>query len=229
MNSQALLDELDAQASTYDFPVLDNAYWKLIAGRLRGFRSIAGPAVVFEIFTYHTQAQAFLVNLYGFGSPRLVFGSGAGAFSPIQEVSEFPLWGDDGEWLAGVPIRVVDVNGKAVRFTTEHAQGPLTPVETVRLSHGDTVDEAAFGRAVARELGLSRVMEDAGISNVLAGNETIIEVVRMTNWDHPDVIGGQRPSSSTAISQVAKLVCGEISDVSYDHRHDNVESRCWET
>jgi hypothetical protein len=231
MTSKELLTELFERAQHYDFPVLDNAYWKLISGRLRGFRQGSDVALVFEMFIFQTQAQAFLVNIYAYGT--LIGGTqgDVGAFPAISEAPHCPLWDDQGEWRPNLPSRTVSVNETLLSVVNDPRIliQDLGSIERIVLSEGDAADEAAFGRAIAREIGLSRVMPEKYILETCPSLANATEIVRLSNWDHPDVIAGQPPSDSVAITQVAALLAGERDSISYDHKGDNVYWRFWDS
>jgi hypothetical protein len=229
MDAKELLAELAGRVRDYDFPVLDNAHWKLISGRLRGFRRAGDIALVFEVLIFQSQAQSFLVNVYAYGTLIDRTQADVGAFSPIDEAPDSPLWDEEGEWIPGLPMRKVSVNGLLVSVIHDarlSAESTVSP-EAIFLSQGDDVDEGAFGRGIVRELGLHRVMPDRAVLGVLPQLGGATEVVRLSNWDHPDIIGGQLPSDSVAITQVAMLLAGETERITYDHMRDNVDWRSW--
>ena len=58
-SSDSILRELAAKAATFDFPVLDNANWRYVTGRLRGFKSAESWGMVFELFIFHVPLSAF--------------------------------------------------------------------------------------------------------------------------------------------------------------------------
>jgi hypothetical protein len=230
MTSIEILAELSQRAAEFDFPILDNTYWDLIAGRVRAFRSGEDTALVFEFLIFHTQAQAFLLNVHAYGSlvhsPR----ADRGGLSYISELPESPLWDQDGEWLRDLASRTVSVNGARVTVIERNPDSSASASgDIVHLGHGDAIDERAFGRAVARELGLTRSMPDECIFTLLPQLSDAPEIVRLSNWDHPDILGGQQPSDSVALSELAKLLARETERVEYDHALDNVEWRAWKS
>lgn len=229
MDAKTFLAQLAAYAAEFDFPVLDNANWRFASGRMRAFRAEGRFALTFELLIFQTQGVEFVVVVYGYGSLLGDEEGHVGALSAITELPDSPLWGNEGEWLWDVPKRLISVHGEALAVL-EHAV-PMAVAdgsrETVVLSHGDSVDEAAFVRALARELGLDRMLPAARLFEVLPQLATVTEVLRLSNWDHPDVVGGGQPSDSIAITQAAMLLTDEIDAFTYDHSRDNVDWRLW--
>lgn len=230
--SSDILEILKEEAAEFNFPVLDNAYWRLVAGRVRGFRKADDWALVFEVLVYQTQASEFSVEVYGYGS---LVGDKQGfldAVIAVEEMADYPLWDDEGEWVCLEGVRAVSVYGESVSLQT--GAGPRLdstpwPNQRVVISHGDEASEAAFARALVRELGLQRLMPDVIPIKLRPQLRDAIEVIRLTNWDHPDIAGEQTPSDSQALLGCAQILGGEATAISYSHANDNVDSQYWDS
>jgi hypothetical protein len=222
--SDEILLTLSEMAQEFDFPVLDNAHWKLVAGRMRGFRSEEAWGLLFEILVFHIQASEFSVEVYGYGP---LVGEKQGFLDSIVAVKEIPehwLWNEEGEWIIsdemrvavfGTPIRTISVAGLA---KLADSSSP----DLVALSFGDNLDEGAFARALVRELGFKQMLPDELVFRVSPRLPRAAEVLRLTNWDHPDIAGGQTPSASQAIVGSARVLAGEVERLTYDSARDNV-------
>lgn len=223
-----ILSTLGAAAEEFNFPVLDNAHWKLVAGRMRGFRSDEGWALVFEILVFHTQANEFSVEIYGYGT---LIGEQQGFLNNVVAIEErpgHPLWSDDGDWVGstvthvsiyGTPVQAVAVAVPTGSYSSSD--------EVVILSHGDNLEEGAFARALVRDLGFMRMIPDDLVIKLLP-HLSAIETLRLTNWEHPDIAGGQAPSDSRSIVGAARMLAGEQEHCSQDPRRDNVHWLNWQ-
>lgn len=225
MRADELLSQMDAKAAMFDFPVLDNAHWILAAARMRGFTSPAGIAITFEMLIYHTQAQAFLANVYAYGSLIRSETADVGAFAPLSESEDAPLWSDSGDWIVqqnrkillnDYPLLVLSVGAPSGRID-------MTDAEILLLADGDGCDEGTFLRAIVREAGIARVLPSGSITRLLPQLKGAQERIRLMNWDHPDVIAGEMPSRSAAIAQAARFLTGESETFGYDHSRDTVD------
>lgn len=227
MTSSEILALLDDRAREFKFPVLDNANWRFAAGRVRAFREGEGWGLTFEILTYYAQSSSFQVNIYAYGP--LLGGLPSGYITSVLVVEESPedlLWGDDGEWLVnGKEEILVQVNGAPIRIRCAHP-GQASDERALVLAHGDCVYEAAFLRALARELGLSQLIPDR-ILRSATPIPAVSEVARLVNWDHPDIAGGESPSASRALQALARLLSGEVDRVDFDHATDNTYWQLW--
>lgn len=229
MNSRAALSALREKAAEFDFPVLDNANWDFVAGRMRGFRQGTEWALTFEMLIFQVPARDFCTTVYSYGSLPGTGDGYSGSISVVEELPDHPLWDDDGEWIAGCRERTVTIHGEPVVITVGAGLPDtlLSAGQTLRLSHGDDADEATFLRSLTRELGLKQMMPEADIFKLLPSLQDAVEVIRLTNWDHPDVAGEQTPADSHAVSAAVAFLCGEAPGFSYDHSHDNVDWRQW--
>jgi hypothetical protein len=227
--SDEILSTLAVAAADFDFPVLDNAYWKLAAGRMRGFRSDEKWALVFEILVFHTQASEFWVVIYGYGT---LIGDRQGFLNSVPAIEEqpgHPLWSDDGEWIGSKALKVA-VHGTLLQALTVDLSTDAYSAsdEVVVLSSGDNLEEGAFARALVRDLGLRRMIPDNLVIQIAPHLINAVETLRLTNWEHPDIAGGQEPSDSESIVSAARVLAGETNHFSQEPTRNNVHWFHWQ-
>jgi hypothetical protein len=223
MNSADILQELDRRAAAFEFPVLDNANAHFIAGRFRGFRAHGDWALAFEVLVFAPQERAIVTDVYVYGP---LAGDGGWALiqvGGVQELPSTPLWDADGFWIVAPGVREVDIGTGRLRIAcgvpAKHAVG---------LDRAACKDEVSFTRALLEEVGLEALMPLNMMFDLVPGLAVAEELFRLTNWDHPDVAGDERPSASLAIEAAARIVAGESSILDYDHSRDNLDSSRWD-
>lgn len=207
MNPTQILEDLDKHAAEFNFPVLDNAYVEYGAARLSVFRSGTKWAVLFEVLGFSSREVSFVDDLYAYGScvEREGF---IGSETPLTSVEEHPLFNaltneciaDWSQWS----IRRHDedmffspsLGGYAqAGITIDRDQGPgsLKEIELLRYLIYRVGEEHLF-------------LSDQAILNHLPHCRGMPMFVRTTRWQHPDVTGGEIPSSAPSIrSLVAAL------------------------
>lgn len=211
---------LDDRARRWDFPVLDSAHISVLAARLRCFARGEAWALVFEWLGFSERELTYPLDLYGYGP--LVGGDGfrLGQALGIEVDSQSPLWNDDSEWAPPDLIALRLGQMRCVFSNRPDATGAIP------IAHGDSTDEVVFGRAVVRELGISSALPDRTLFEVIPVLQDSVEVVRLMDWDHPDLTGGKFPSDSTALTACARLLAGETAALEYLHRADVIRAHC---
>jgi hypothetical protein len=215
-----ILSLLNDRARRFQFPVIDSAHVTVLAARLRCFARGDAWAVVFEWLGFSEPELTYPLDIYGYGSLVGSEGFLLGQAAGIEPDARSPLWNDDSEWVPKDPI-IIRVGQGPVVFSNRPDGG-----DAIRLAHGDIADEAAFGRAVVRELGVSRALPDERLFEVVPVLQDAVEVVRLVDWDHPDVTGGQTPAESSALVACARLLAGETTQLHYAHNGDVIRSWC---
>jgi hypothetical protein len=221
--SGQILKELQNHAERFEFPILDNANWRYIAGRLRGFHQGHDWALTFELFIYQTAASAFAVQVYGYGPLVESDSSDLGAIEIVSECADDPLWDEEGRWTGALDgSKDVIVAGRLVRVSTK----ANVPYDVV-LSLGDTRDELTFGAALMRELGRVQLLPESSLSAVNLRLQPENEILRLSDWDHPDIAAGASVSTSRALVGAARILSGEDGELQYDHSRDNTHWSKW--
>ncbi len=212
--SEQILGVLAERARSFDFPALDSANVTLLAARVRCFSRNDDWAIVFEWLGFSEAELAFPIDIYAYGS---LLGAQAFAIRQAEGVAIDPdSWTAVSEWDPGGSI--------AVRLGAERIEvgTGIRNENALKLSHGDLEDEVAFGRALVREIGLARLLPDDALFAALPQLRDAVESARLSDWDHPDVAGGQSPKQSKAMVACARFLAGESSEVEYDHTADVV-------
>jgi hypothetical protein len=223
MSSIDILQELDRRAATFEFPVLDNANAHFIAGRFRGFRAQRDWGLAFEVLVFAPQERAIVTDVYVYGP---LAGDESWALTQvggIQELPSSPLWDVNGFWIASVGIREVEIATGKIRVACG-----VPAKQAVSLDRAACNDEVSFTRALIGEVGLEPLMPVNLVFDLVPGLAVAEEVFRLTNWDHPDVAGEERPSDSLAIAAGARIVAFESPTFDYDHSRDNLDAPLWD-
>lgn len=220
--SKEILKLLDERAAVFEFPVLNNAHWDYIGGRLRGFRVKDRWALIFEVLVFNEPELAIVTQLYGYGPD---FGPDQWDHKEmpgIESVPDSPLWDASGCWIVGADVKNVVINGEFYRISC----GASLP-DSIHLEREDCDSEAAFARALCRRLGFQRIvpLDNAVRSFPQLSHGT--EVFVIGEWDHPDIAAGQLPSDSITLAACAAVLCGESATLDLKGIASNTEWPRW--
>ena len=221
-NRGEILDVLSESAERFDFPILDNANWNYVTGRIRGFRAGTDWGLTFELFIFNVPAACFCIQVYGYGPLINSAAEDLGAIEVVSECSDDPLWDDDGNWRPWSGARDVVIAGRLVRVSTS-----AESTHDLMLSAGDADNELRFAAALIRELGCAIVFGDDPVKRLGIDIPRSSEVFRLAAWDHPDVAGGATIRESKALLAAATALSGDESAWKYDHARDNSDWRFW--
>lgn len=185
MSEREILAVLDGLSESFEFPGFNNANYESADARMHLF---SGPDGRWALLVEE------LVDWMGAGGPQsILFGAGplmadgaSGLCTPFESAIETVL-DDDG--LRAATLRDAPVD--------------LTPLEALTSEHEV---ETSF----ALLLHLSRTARDAVFRSPNELHEHLTpdakHVLTITDWCHPNVYGGDRPSESEAFQLVARVL-----------------------
>jgi hypothetical protein len=219
-----ILRVLDNAAAGFTFPMLDNGYLYPAATRLSLHRSETDWALVIEVFGFSPRSGVPDVGVSTFAS-RIHGRKTAGdfvnerAFKNYLSQHEhdevtffFPL--DEGDWQSRDDIEAVDPTARSVSV-----RGSVVPLpdRSAYADHGieladppgvQVFELCRYLAAVARDQVLATPSERR--TNVLP---EMAEILVLDEWNHPDLVNDQGPSSSETFRQLAKvLASGDVAD-----------------
>jgi len=234
--SEKILGILDACAEEFTFPVLDNGYVYLASTRMSVYRSERDWAIVIEVFGFSPRAGGPDIQIYTFSSklhdrnPSSNYVSedaykGYLENNPYNE-SRFIYPIDNSDWVNEEDQEYVNENGICLLRGNEipfpessdfkefgielEEEAPLT-FEFCRFlagKHRDLVlcTEEERRVSVAPEMGL---------------------LLQLDTWNHPDISGGELPSSSESFQQIAKMIVESSPKPFKQTKNDNTHWSNW--
>jgi len=215
-----ILAVLDNCAEAFTFPVLDNGYVYPAATRLTAYSSALDWAVVIEVFGFSPRAGLPDTALYCFSSnvqrqrsernfinrqayERYIGSNRFNEMSTVFPVMEGDWQDDDAELVAelGSAIAIRDHSLALPSPETYTANG-------ISLERAPRVQVFELCRALAlsqRDSLLATPQERR--ASVPSG---CVELLMLDEWHHPDIAGGELPSSCGSFVQLAEvLVSGD--------------------
>lgn len=218
-----VLAVLDKCCDEFTFPMLDNGYVYLAAARLTAYCSSGDWALVIEVFGFSPRAGSPDVQVYTFAS-RLHDRRSAQHYvdeeahqrylrnNPNNELRFFQVFEDD-TWQNAENLELVEDGIDSIVLRGEVVTLPST--ESYE-SMGIDLEEPP--RVHVFEL--CRSLASSHRDQVLATSAErrasvppeLTEVMRLDEWQHPDVVAGERPSVVQCFREIAKvLVTGDAS------------------
>jgi hypothetical protein len=212
--SERILEVLDAGAASFTFPALDNGYIYLAATRLSAYWADQAWALTIEVFGYSPREGIPSIYLTTFGNDLrnrkrredFVNAAGHDAYlstnAPAESVSFWPI--EDGDWLEDCD----DVASDAAVITVRTHRLTI-PTREECLAHGVVLERerlqifelCRYVAATDREAVLAT--DDEQRTNIRPDMQRIL---RLEDWHHPDIIGGERPSDTQTFRHVAEVL-----------------------
>jgi hypothetical protein len=214
-NKDSILSVLDQCAEDFTFPVLDNGYVYLAATKLSAYRSNAEWSIVIEVFGFSPRSGEPDVQVYTFSS-KLVNRNDASDYvsqeayenylknNPYNESrfvhtientgwqnSDEPEYLDDG---ASCLLRGLDVS---LPLPSEYQRQGIELEEDEPL----TFEFCRYLAGKYRELVLCT--EEERRVNLPPDMELVLQ---LDEWGHPDISGGELPSSTVTFQQLAEVL-----------------------
>lgn len=213
MNLSQILDDLDKHASEFNFPVLDNAYVEFGAARLTALRGAEDWLIVFEVLGFSKREGEFVVDLYAFGScvEREGF---IGEEIPIASSHGLPLFDPEtNQCIADWSHWAIKLGNEVVSFSPTREDYAKAGIAIERDRGPGTLSEIELLRFLVYRIGKERLfMSDAFLLARFPRCMKVSTFVQTTQWQHPDVAGGEKPSENVSISSlVQSLLRGDPS------------------
>ena len=212
-----VLKILDATAAAFSFPTLDNGYVYLAATRLSAFHSNSDWALVIEVFGHSPRAGLPDISIYAFASrlhnrntpesyvsrtayDRYIKQNPNNEFRSAYPIDEGPWQDDDDLDFVVAEEAVVGVRGAAI---------PL-PLRNEYAAHGVELEDPQRIRTFELCRYLAETRRDAVLATEAERRVSIPpelnQILQLEEWHHPDVAGGERPSSTKSFRQLAQVL-----------------------
>lgn len=219
--SKDVLAVLDQCSASFTFPMLDNGYVYLAATRLSAHRTEVDWGLVVEIFGYSPRAETPDTQIYTFAStlhnrdPEQKYVNRQAyehylKNNPHNE-SRFVFPIDDGDWqgnenseFVAHDARTVTLRGQAIKLPSVEEYGR----HGIELQRPPRIHKSELCRFLA-EIERDRLLASSEESRVSLQPE-MQQVLRLDEWNHPNLVQGELPSRSETFQQLAQvLVTGE--------------------
>ena len=200
MNTNQILEDMDKHAAEFNFPVLDNAYVDFAAARVSAFRGVTDWLIAFEVLGFSTKEVAFVDDLYAYGS-CVASGGFIGEQLPIESASERPIFNEEtNECIADWGGWSVKVGGIPMQFSPSREEYAGAGIIIDRPSGIGSLKEIELMRFLVSRLGTERLfMNDQLLLSHFPDCSRLSKVVQTAEWQHPDVAGGEKPSTNVSI------------------------------
>jgi hypothetical protein len=183
-----ILEQLDRAAADYRFPMLDNGYYYPVDVRLHGYADPDMWAIAIETLGYSPRAGNLLnvIEKYGnwIGTPGADNDDFIGRIDNCAEL--WDLEQHDRQWLeaSGVLIR-----GQLIPFARERS--------------GDAEPWTLLREIVPAHRDLFLASEEELRARI---PPKLPELLRLEEWNHPDLLKGEVPSGSEAFQLIADVL-----------------------
>ncbi|RUL90254.1 hypothetical protein [Verrucosispora sp. FIM060022] len=192
MRSAEVLEQLDAAAEEFLFPDLGHGYYYAVDARLHGYRDAGRWALIVETVGYSPRAGNLIDVLHVFGD---CLASGEPGYGNGDFHERVDNWNqiedpDEPETYRGGPVVI---RGRTIAVAAEPGEDLVNVLRQLVPRHRELLlaDERELRRRIPVDLP---------------------EVLRLDQWNHPDLVSGLRPSESETFHQIADvLATGDLS------------------
>lgn len=201
-DKQEILEQMDKCAKRFNFPVLDNIYWRLGKVRLTAFYGEAEQEwlITFEILAFDVRLAAFVNILYAYGNkiPDPGFITSAEIF---HETLEQPFEDEGGNVMVNLKDFRVVIDGQMYHFSpTEesYAQAGISLSDSVEV-------EAKLLRLLCHLYPSKFFRDNSQILGILK-RSPLKQLLKLNEWSHPDISGNELPSENPCFQKLAEAL-----------------------
>lgn len=226
MDKHKILDQLDACAREFTFPMLDNGYVYPVDQRMHIMRSDAMWMMVIETFGFSPRSGGIdgiqnCLHLYGSNLHRAPGTANEDFLNPFDFPQE-DLFDRSTLWAIDPSLDHVMIRGQQVPVDLRPSQ---LAAKEISLIEPPAVDPPALLRSLVPE---HRDMLLATPMEIAARNpHKIPAVMVLDEWNHPDVSGDQLPSQSETFEMLAAVIETGITDAYRPTLPPNTHWRNW--
>jgi hypothetical protein len=227
MDTAQILEDLDKHAAEYNFPVLDNAYVEFGAARLSAFRADRDWLIAFEVLGFSTREVAFVDDLYAYGS-CIAKGGFIGEELPLDQAKENPIFDSEtNECIADWSRWAINVCGNTMSFSPSAEEYAQAGLRINRAPGGGSLREIELLRFLIHRLGAeSLFMSDQVLLNRFPLCKNPVKLLQTTQWQHPDVADGEKPSSNVSIRSLVVALSQQDRSL-FSQGHPNTHWTSW--
>jgi hypothetical protein len=227
MNIDQVLEDLDKHATELNFPVLDNAYVELAAARLSAFQSTGDWLIVFEVLGFSSREIQFVDDLYAYGScvEREGF---IGEEICVTSASEAPLFDPRScRFIADWRRWSIRVGEQKMSFSPTAEEYARAGIAIDRDTGQGTFNEIALLRFLVHHLGEERLfMSERFLLSHFPKCGKLSKFIRTTEWQHPDVADGEKPSRNISMRTLVEALSGR-EPLLFNQGRPNTHWRFW--
>ncbi|HRW10965.1 MAG TPA: hypothetical protein P5121_37950 [Caldilineaceae bacterium] len=218
---QAILNQLDRCAETFNFPVLDNVHWRVADTRLTVFLDQEW-AIVFEIIAFDIRIYSFVNIIYGYGSE--VVDPGFKTSVEIFSASpDHPFEDDYGNTILDLHDFDLIIEGQEHNFAITNEQ----LAQYGLLLHDSEDIEANLLRIVC-SLYQNRFFLDNEKLLLLLNRPHLQPFLRLDDWKHPNIAGGELPSKTACFQRLAEAISQKNQEIySCSQNEINTDWKNW--
>lgn len=233
--SKHILDVLDACAEQFTFPVLDNGYVYLAATRMSVYRSNDDWAIVIEVFGFSPRSGSPDVQIYTYSSKL----RGRNTRSSYVIDDTYKKYLDSNPFNESRFIYPVENSDWQDEEDGEFVKSGVCLLRgsEVIIPEASAYKEVGIELAEKRPLTFEfcRLLSDKYRDQVLCTEaERRISVspelellLRLDEWNHPDVSGGELPSASQTFNQLAEVIVAGDVELYKPTRKQNTHWKNW--
>jgi len=206
IKARAILDQFDLCAKNFTFPMLDNGYVYLGTVRLSAYRDFQDWLVIIEVVGANIRAGSHnsiqnCLHLFGSDLHRPPGTANEDFLSITRDVPQHPVFDESIDWILRPSADRIQIRDKEVRFETSQAilkAKGIIPDRKGNLHAGDLI----------------RLLLPEYRNDLLATEAELLErnphhlplFLRLEEWHHPDLAGGEIPSESHTFQMLVKTL-----------------------
>lgn len=206
MDKQEILRQLDTEAESYVFPMLDNGYYYHGDQRLTIFRDESRWAILLEVLAYNNH----MYGLDGVTTIANVFGNCLTGWNDNDNFNYFASDNGLETFLYDEANYVPYLNPKVNSFKIRDADIPVIfdkehyKAKNIALEYEDKITPWEFMRGLIPEYSNLFWLTTEEISKKIPTDLPVF--MTLDNWHHPNLVVDEKPSDTETFQQLADVI-----------------------
>jgi hypothetical protein len=205
MNRKAILDQLDACAREFTFPMLDNGYVYPVDQRMHIMRSDTMWMIVIEVFGFNPRAGGIngiqnCMHLFGSNLHRASGTANEDFLNPF-DFPQVDVFDDEYQWEVKPKLDHLMIRGQRVPVDLRPQR---LAAKGIILIEPPKIDPPALLRSLVPEH--RKLLFCTSDELKQRNHHEIPTVLVLDEWNHPDICGEELPSQSEAFQMLGTVI-----------------------
>ncbi|MGH9554617.1 MAG: DUF7003 family protein [Terriglobales bacterium] len=218
---------MDKHAAEFNFPALNNPCLEVADARLTAFRGRDQWVLFFEVVGFSSREIAFVDHVYAYGSSCVYPEGVKGERIVLTAVPGKPLFDPEtNDCIADWARWSVLIEGREYEYAPSLAEYARAGLDISTPRGISSIREIEILRFLIHDLGHLFFATDDELLRLTPECRNSARFLQVTEWQHPDVISGERPSDSPGVSSVIHAIAAGDASL-FDPGRPNTHWKYW--
>ena len=227
IDKQEILHQLDTEAESYDFPMLDNGYYYHGDQKLTIFRDVRRWAILLEILAYNNHCD----GIDGITTISSVFGNCLTGWNDNENFKYFANDNPTPTFLYDNAKYVPYLNPEATSIKIRDTEIPIIfdknyyTAKGIEFEYENMITPWEFMRGLVPEYSKLFWLTRPEISKKIPVDIPIF--LTLDDWHHPDLVADEKPSDTETFQQLADVIVTGDKSLYSTNEKNNTHWKNW--